>query len=239
MSIDSIDIENRAELGARRSGLRTLAVDGVARWFDGVRRHLRPVNFESMQALLAAVDAKDPYTRMHSLNVAVYADAIGRRLRLPSQTLRTLQAAALLHDVGKIGVPDAILNKPAPLTLEEFDAVRRHPQIALDILGPMRCLTSHRPMILYHHERYDGFGYPGGIAGEHIPIGARILAVADAVDTMLSPRTYKQAYCLDEVRAELIASAGRQFDPHIVGMTLEWLDETRPNVCPPAFATDE
>ncbi len=239
MSIDAIDMKTRPESRPERAVLRHLAVGGVARWFDSVRRHLRPVNFESMQALLAAVDAKDPYTRMHSLNVAVYAQAIGRKLRLPPQTLTTLQAAALLHDVGKIGVPDAILSKPAPLTADEFDAIRRHPQIALDILGPMRFLTAHRPMILYHHERYDGLGYPGGILGEHIPIGARIIAVADAVDTMLSPRTYKQAFCLDEVRAELIASAGRQFDPHVVGMTLEWLDETTPNECPPAFAADE
>lgn len=197
---------------------------GVAGWVDRLRGHVRPVHVESLQALLAAVDAKDHYTRRHSMTVAAYCEVIGRRMRLTSSALRTLRVSALLHDVGKIGIPDRILNKPGPLDEDELHIMRRHPQIGIDILGSMRFLTNHRPIILYHHERYDGRGYPGGLCGVQIPLGARILAVADAIDTMLSPRTYKEPYALDEVRAELITSAGKHFDSHIVGITLDWMD---------------
>lgn len=198
--------------------------DGVAGWVDRLRGHVRPVHIESLQSLLAAVDAKDHYTRRHSMTVAAYSEAIGRRMKLSSTPLRTLRVAALLHDVGKIGIPDSILNKPGPLDAEELHMMRRHPQIGIDILAPMRFLTNHRPIILYHHERYDGHGYPGGLWGEQIPIGARILAVADAIDTMHSPRVYKEPYTSDEVRAELIRSSGKHFDPHIVGIALDWMD---------------
>jgi len=200
------------------------ANDGVGRWVDRLRAYIRPFQAESLQALLAAVDAKDHYTRRHSMTVAAYAEAIGRRMKLSRSVLRTLGVAALLHDVGKIGVPDRILNKPGPLDADELEIMRRHPQIAIDILGPMRFLVNHRPIILHHHERYDGDGYPGKLLAGQIPLGARILAVADAVDTMLSPRTYKEPFPLDEVRAELIRGAGKQFDSHVVGTTLDWLD---------------
>lgn len=178
-----------------------------------------------MQALLAAVDAKDTYTRAHSIRVARYADAIARRVRLSPGKLRTLQAAALLHDLGKIGVPDRILTKAGPLDEAELDVIERHPQIALDILSPMRFLTNHRPIVLYHHERYDGEGYPGRLSGETIPLESRILTIADAVDTMFSPRPYKGVFSLGEVRGELLAGAGRQFDPHLAHVALDWLEE--------------
>ncbi len=198
--------------------------DGVPGWVDRLRGHVRNIHVESLQSLLAAVDAKDHYTRRHSMTVAAYSEAIGRRMKLPSSTIRTLRVAALLHDVGKIGVPDSILNKPGPLDADELRMMRRHPQIGIDILRPMRFLTNHRPIILYHHERYDGHGYPGGLYGEQIPIGARVLAVADAIDTMLSPRVYKAPFTPDEVRLEMIRSSGRHFDPHIVGIALDWMD---------------
>jgi len=211
---------------ARHKPVMTSHPDGVAGWLERIRQFLRPGNMESMQALLAAVDAKDSYTRQHSINVACYSEAIGRRVRLPAAKLRTLQAAALLHDVGKIGIPDRILNKPGPLAPDEFEVMQRHPRIALDILLPMRFLINHRPIVLYHHERYDGRGYPGRLVGETIPIEARILAIADAVDTMLSPRPYKRAFSLDETRAEIMSESGRQFDPFLAGLTLAWLDES-------------
>jgi len=207
------------------------AADAIARWAQRVSRDLRSAQSESMRALLAAVDAKDPYTRAHSAVVAAYAQAIGRRMELPASTLEGLGTAALLHDVGKIGVPDHILTKPGPLTSEEFEAVKRHPTIADDILGHMSFLDEVRPLILYHHEWYDGSGYPAGLVGEEIPLGARILAVADAIDTMSSPRTYKRPYGRDQIRRELQAGAGRQFDSAIVDVSLRWLDETRPTGC--------
>lgn len=209
---------------SRPLSFRTTFGDGVSGWVDRLRGHIRPVHVESLQALLAAVDAKDQYTRKHSITVAAYCDAIGRRMTQTPSSLSTLRVAALLHDVGKIGIPDSILNKPGPLDTDERCVVQRHPQIAIDILGSMRFLTNHRPIILHHHERYDGKGYPSGLRGEQIPLGARILAVADAIDTMLSSRTYKKACTLDDVRAELIRSSGNHFDPHIVGIALDWMD---------------
>ncbi|MBI1826819.1 MAG: HD-GYP domain-containing protein [Planctomycetes bacterium] len=207
---------------------RALKPVAINRWMQRIHPHIEAAHMESMRALLAAVDAKDRYTRSHSLNVAKYAVEIGRRLRLPEPALDTLEVASLLHDLGKIGVADAILNKPGPLTKEEFEAIKKHPQTAIDILGHMSFLSDHRPIILHHHERFDGTGYPAGLSGDEIPIGARALAVADALDTMLSPRTYKRAFTTNHVRRELRHCAGHQFDPTIVNLTLRWLDEKPP-----------
>jgi putative nucleotidyltransferase with HDIG domain len=192
---------------------------------------LEGMDAESTRAMVAAIDARDPYTRVHSVSVAAYAEAIGRRTGLSAPVLASLRKAALLHDIGKIGVPDAILTKPGPLTADEYDTVKRHPEIAIEILGHLSFLEEQLPLILHHHERYDGRGYPSGLVGERIPIGARILAVADALDTMFSARSYKPAYKIDQVRAELIAGSGRQFDPAVVQATLALLDE-QPSLVP-------
>lgn len=192
---------------------------------EKIREQLHGADGESTRALIAAVDARDSYTRTHSMSVAVHAEAIAVRMGWSHGQTAVLRNAALLHDVGKIGVPDAILTKPGRLTEEEFSVVRRHPEIALDIVGHLSFLEEELTYILHHHERYDGGGYPSGLAGERIPLGARIIAVADSLDTMLSPRTYKPAYTADHVRAELIAESGRQFDPVVVGVALAWLDE--------------
>jgi len=202
-----------------RSAVSTNPPPADKRWGE------QATDLESTRAMVAAVDARDPYTRAHSVSVAAYAVAIGRRMGLSAEAVESLRKAALLHDVGKIGVPDAILTKPGPLTPDEFAAVKRHPEIAIEILGHLSVLADQLPLILHHHERYDGRGYPSGLVGEGIPIGARILAVADALDTMLSQRTYKPAYNVDQVRAELIACSGRQFDPAVVQATLALLDE--------------
>ncbi len=208
-----------------RRDMDLLTVDGVSHWVERLRQHLRSTYVESTQALVAAVEAKDPHTRAHSLTVAAYSESIAKRLQLPQRMIQTLRAAALLHDIGKIGVPDAILTKPGPLTEEEFTIIKRHPETALEILGHVSFLSEERPIILHHHEWYDGSGYPAGLAGDRIPIGARVLAIADSLDTMFSPRTYKPAYDIQRVRAELIAGAGGQFDPGLIETTLEWLAE--------------
>jgi len=209
-----------------RRDLERLTIDGVSHWMERLRQHLRSTYVESTRALVAAVEAKDPHTRAHSLTVAGYAEGIGKRMQLPARLIETLRVAALLHDVGKIGLPDAILTKPGPLTDAEFDIVKRHPETALEILGHVSFLTDERPLILHHHEHYDGTGYPVGLVGDRIPIGARILATADALDTMFSPRSYKGPYTIDRVRAELTAGAGRQFDPAVADATLRWLSES-------------
>lgn len=210
---------------ARRPGPEARSHEEIARWVQRLRQHIRSTYIESTQALVAAVDARDPYTRAHSVTVASYAEAIGRQMRLPARTIKTVAAAALLHDIGKIGVPDAILTKPGPLDEAEFTLIKRHPQTAVEILGHVSFLREERPLILHHHERFDGTGYPSGLARARIPLGARILAVADALETMLSERSYKAPYSMKKVRSELIAGAGSQFDPNVVDATLRWLDE--------------
>jgi diguanylate cyclase (GGDEF)-like protein len=219
-----------------RRDMGTLTIDDVSHWVERFRQHLRSTYVESTRALVAAVEAKDPYTRAHSLTVAGYAEGIGKRMQLPARLVNTLRAAALLHDVGKIGLPDAILTKPGPLTDAEFDIVKLHPEKALEILGHVSFLADERPLILHHHEHYDGSGYPAGLAGDRIPIGARILAAADALDTMFSARSYKGPFTIDRVQAELDNCAGQQFDPAVASAALQWLDEA-PDSFPLAAAS--
>ena len=136
-----------------------------------------------------------------------------------------IRTAAILHDVGKIGIPDSILTKPGRLTEEEFEIIKQHPQIAMGILGHVSFLEAELPMILHHHERYDGTGYPAGLVGTDIPLGARVIAVADAVEVMLARRSYKNPYDVARVRAELREQAGKQFDPTVAAATIEWMNE--------------
>jgi len=197
----------------------------VRRVFPGIRSLLRSTRLDSTHALLAAVDAKDSYTRRHSMTVSAYADAIAGRMGMRASARRVLRTSALLHDIGKIGTPDRILNKPGALSPVEFEIMKRHPRMAVEILRPMRCLNDQRRIILHHHERYDGRGYPGSLRGEDIPTGSRILAVADAIDAMLSRRPYKNPMSTEQVRAELVAQAGIQFDPAVVSVAIGWLDD--------------
>ncbi len=207
-----------------RDNLLAGAATSETQWLDCFRRRLNDSYVESIRALVAAVEAKDPFTRAHSATVATHAEAMARRMNLTSSEIDTIRAAALLHDVGKIGVPDAVLTKPGPLTDDEYAIVKRHPETALAILGHISFLASERPLILHHHERFDGDGYPDGLAGEQIPFGARVLAVADAIDAMFSPRSYKPAFDRQQVRGELMACAGKQFDPHVTEIAVDWLD---------------
>ncbi|MFQ5591699.1 MAG: HD-GYP domain-containing protein [Phycisphaerae bacterium] len=186
---------------------------------------------DSMQALVVGPDAKDVEVRNHSLRVAEYAQIMGRRMRLRPSVIDSLNEAALMHDIGKLAVPESILRKPGPLSIEEFEVIARHPAAARDILGHLRSLSRELSLILHHHERYDGQGYPAGLAGIRIPLEARILAVADALDAMCSSRSYKPAYSLQRVRSELVAGAGRQFDPDVTRIALSWLDEAAARRC--------
>lgn len=202
-----------------------VAVDHVTTCLRRARRELQVQIEQTTAALIAAVEAKDPFTSRHSHTVARYAAVLGERLGLTPTQLAVLQQAATLHDVGKIGIPDAILCKPGPLTDEEFAVVQRHPEAALEILNPLSSLRAALPVILHHHERFDGRGYPAGLSGDRIPIGARILAVADAVDAMRSRRCYKAPYPVDRVIGELRRGAGSQFDPRVAGAAISWLEE--------------
>ena len=149
---------------------------------------------ESIAALTAAVEAKDENTKGHNTRVAELAVQIGRAMDLPTDKLRTLARAGLLHDVGKIGIPDAILNKPGPLNVDEWTAIKRHPALGHEILLRVPSLHREAEIVIAHHERIDGSGYPHGLRGEQIPLEARILAVADTYDVLSSDRPYRKAF---------------------------------------------
>ncbi len=167
-------------------------------------------------ALAATVDAKDHYTYGHSKKVSEYAVAIAETLGLPQDRIATIRAGALLHDIGKIGVPDSILNKQGPLTEVEWEPIKEHPQLGVEIIRHVIELTDCLPVILHHHERYDGTGYPSGLQGNNIPLEARILAIADAYDAITSLRPYRQRLSPQEALAELGHCAGTQFDPELI-----------------------
>ena len=167
----------------------------------------------TIRALAAAIDAKDRYTRGHSQRVMQYALLGGLSLSLPREELEILEYAGILHDIGKIGIADSILGKSGCLTDGEWEIMRRHPQIGSDILKDIPFLEKARTLILHHHERYDGNGYPGGMKREDIPIGARLLSIADAFDTMTTDRSYRTALSVDHAIEELYRYSGTQFCP--------------------------
>ena len=170
----------------------------------------------TINALSAAVEAKDPYTCGHSQRVMEYALLGGRSLSLSTDEMEVLEYAGILHDIGKIGVSDSILTKPGSLTAAEWDEIRQHSSIGASILNGIPFLEKPRTLILHHHERYDGSGYPDGLSGETIPVGSRLLAVADAFDTMTTNRSYRAALSRDFAVNELISCSGTQFCPAAV-----------------------
>ncbi len=178
-----------------------------------------------LQVMARVLEAKDSYTRFHSDNVARYAYRIGRRMGFPRPRLELIRTAGILHDLGKIGVAEGVLNKPGKLTEAEFDLVRKHPLIASTILEPIERLETVIDDIKYHHEHYDGSGYPEGLKGEDIPLGARILMVADSFDAMTHKRPYSEPKTRRDAIVEMRACAGAQFDPEIVEILAEIVAE--------------
>lgn len=179
----------------------------------------------ALRALVNALDARDPYTRGHSDRVADLAVRLAARIGLESRARHRLQLAAYLHDVGKIGVADAILNKAGRLDEAEFAAMRAHPDIAARILGDFENLSDIIPAVRHHHERWDGSGYPGGLRGEDIPLAARILALADAFDAMTSSRPYRPAMTPEQAAEEIRSGAGRQWPRGLAQAFLDMLGE--------------
>lgn len=167
----------------------------------------------TIRALASAIDAKDPYTCGHSQSVAQYSLVSGLVLNLSVDEMQTLETAALLHDIGKIGIDDAILRKPRKLTPAERAAVKDHPVIGAAIIHDIASLQEVTDLVLHHHEAYDGSGYPHGLRGEQIPLGARIIAVADAFDSMTTNRPYRVAMTMNEAMNELRRCRGAQFCP--------------------------
>jgi putative nucleotidyltransferase with HDIG domain len=175
-------------------------------------RELESTYSQTLWSLVAALDAREHETGDHSQRVVRYSLAVARRLGLPERDMPDLGRGALLHDIGKIGVPDAILLKPGRLDEAEWVEMRRHPQIGYDILRSISFLESSAEVVLAHQERFDGRGYPRGLAGEQIPIAARVFAIADTYDAMTSDRPYRRALTAEAARAEIQRCAGTQFD---------------------------
>ena len=185
---------------------------------------LKESHIATMKALIMSEEARDPYTSGHSRRVTEYAVRIAKKMGLDEAYARHIEYAGYLHDIGKIGISDAILNKEGRLNDEEWKIIQRHPDMALEILNPLKFLPEEKVIIKYHHERYDGKGYPDGVKGEGIPVGARIMAVADSFDAMNSKRPYRDALSKEKIISELKISRGTQLDPRIVDVFLEMIN---------------
>ena len=184
---------------------------------------LEQAYLDSIQTLRYTVEAKDPYTRGHSDRVSLYSVLIGKYLGLSEKDLKTLEIGGLFHDIGKIGVPDAILRKETKLTDDEYSEIKNHPAIGAHILSSAEIFKDIIPIVKHHHEKYDGNGYPGRLKGEEIPYLARIAAIADTFDAMTSKRTYRDALPLETVIAEFERCRGTQFDPKLDDVFLDIL----------------
>ncbi len=186
---------------------------------------IKILSVEVMEALAHTIDAKDEYTRGHSVRVAKYSRMLSERLGLSSDECENVYYMALLHDIGKIGVPNEIINSTSKLTDDEYAVIKTHPGIGYDILAEIKSRPDLSIGARWHHERYDGKGYPDGKKGEEIPFFARIIAVADTYDAMTSNRSYRKYLPQDKVRSEIEKNAGTQFDPDVAKCMLEIIDQ--------------
>jgi response regulator RpfG family c-di-GMP phosphodiesterase len=200
---------------------------------------------ETLQALAMALDVRARDVAGHSLRVSRYGVEIAARMGYSAEELAHIEHASYLHDIGKLGIPDAILNKPAALSPEEREIMRTHVQIGFDLVNQVQSLATAAELVLTHQERFDGSGYPRGLAGDAIPRDARIFAVADALDAMTSDRPYRRAMSWNEARTEIITQSGRQFDPTVVEAFLSiplsrWIElqqDRAEGATPPAAAS--
>ena len=232
-----------ATMTGARDFSRTLEPTGTSRELDvlaasfnelmggltAAETETRAAYLGTIRALAAALDARDPYTAGHSERVSQMSVIIARQLHLPESEVAIIRLGALLHDIGKIGLADEILQKPTPLTPEEFEQIKRHPALGARILRQVSFLEPHLPIVELHHERPDGHGYPFGLRGDEIPLAARIVHVADAYDAMTSARAYRPARPLGAAVAELRLYSGTQFDPECVKAFTEAIKARRPS----------
>lgn len=193
------------------------------RYAEDVRRlyqRMQRAICQSLMGLANALEAKDPYTRGHSERVGANCRGLATALGLTGSEVEGVAQAGLLHDIGKIGVPEAVLGKRGPLGPEEWTQMRRHPVVGAQIVAPFEFLAAGAVTIRHHHERWNGTGYPDGLTGEHIPLGARIVAVADVYDALTSARPYRAALGHEAALAHLAAEAGRTLDERVVAAFL-------------------
>lgn len=241
-TIKRLDIQGYCEKSDRfdqilllvESGLKSVSqmriIQDINEKLELANEQLKEAYYGTIESLRLAVDAKDSYTKHHSDRVSYYSVLIGKQLGLNEEELEILKQGALFHDVGKIGIPDSILQKPGKLTNEEYDDIKNHPSIGSKILAPAKIFNDLVPMVLHHHERYDGRGYPVGLSGEDIPLMARIVCVADSFDAMTSDRSYRPRFDVITALGELENCKGSQFDPICVDAFLIALRQNKEQV---------
>lgn len=196
-------------------------IDGTRLELKRLREEIKRLRTGVMCGLNMLLDLKDLRTGLHATRLAEWAVRVGERLGLDEIELRDIEAASLLHDIGKIGLPDSILLKPGKLTPEEYAITKKHPEYGWAILRSVPGFERTSLLVLHHHERYDGKGYPAGLAGEEIPLGSRIVSIVDSFDAMLSSRAYRSALPVDEAVRRLVSDVGTQFDPGIAPLFID------------------
>ena len=210
------------------SGIKSIAqmnqIKKINEELSDTYEKLEQAYLESIQTLRYTVEAKDTYTRGHSDRVSELSVLIGKHLRLPEADLDTLRVGGLFHDIGKIGVPDSIIQKDSRLTEDEYSQIKQHPNIGIHILSHAKIFQNILPIVEHHHERYDGNGYPRKLAGENIPYLARITSIADSFDAMSSRRSYRESLPLDIIKEEFRKNRGTQFDPNLTDIFLDILE---------------
>jgi len=187
---------------------------------------LEKTHFETIMAFSDALEARDQYTAGHSRRVMEYSKSIGQRLKLDKQDIEDLKRSALLHDIGKIGIPDIVLKKKTKLTDEEYAIIKSHPETGAAILKNIKSFKHLVPAVYHHHEQFDGEGYPDGVKGAAIPLHARIIAITDTFDAMTSSRSYRSALSFRKALSELERCKGTQFDPDIADIFIDILQES-------------
>lgn len=198
---------------------------GLTHKLTNKSEELEQAYWDMVETLIGVIEVRDNFTGGHSVKVCEYSVKLARKLGLCDEEVSKIMKASILHDIGKMGIPDNILLKPGALSGDEYSTIMTHPEIGCRVLAKVRGLEEILPLILYHHERVDGTGYPYGIKGDRIPLGARIIAIADAYDAMTSNRPYRKALLKKEAKKRLLEGAGSQFDPELVGKFMEVIDE--------------
>ena len=232
-SLDKIRVGQ--ELGVEEFLMKPIEADELIRTIHGrllravelEAAHIGQAYLETVTVMANAIEGRDRYTRGHVDRVTTYATWLAEELRWPPDHIRILEFGARLHDIGKVRVPDHILNKPGPLDDEEWAVMKKHPSVGARILRGISHLQPAMPYILYHHERWDGTGYPEGLKGREIPIEARLLAIADVYDAITTRRPYHPAQSYEEVVEILKSESGKHFDPDLVPIFINALEKHR------------
>jgi putative nucleotidyltransferase with HDIG domain len=202
----------------------------LQRRIAGLSEKAEKVFIQSIWGLVQALEAKDPYSKKHSENVMYYAVGIAKTMKIAPEQIDVILRAAMIHDIGKIGIPDAILTKPAKLTPRERSIIEQHPLIAVRILEKMTFLEQEIAIIRHHHEKWNGHGYPDGLSNSAIPLGARIMAIADTFDALTSNRTYHKARSITEAVEILVDSSGYDYAPKVVEGMVSWIENIRSQI---------